>query len=117
MPCIPLGSTTCSSTCPLNLPKHHAQEVLEAQLRVTLDMEAVYQREGDAPLAALHAALEAVDAAAGTAEDAAEGGAAGGGGAEGPAALAAALRGVVWTRSMRRMYTLVDRWVGCDPWR
>jgi hypothetical protein len=32
-------------------------------------------------------------------------------GAEELEALRRALRGVVWTRSMRRMYTLVQRWV------
>jgi midasin len=72
-------------------------------MRVTLDMDAVYAREGTAPLQALELALAAAAAS----------GQGGGGGeeasAEGVGALAAALKGVVWTRSMRRMYTLVDR--------
>jgi midasin len=54
-------------------------------------MEAVYRKEGDAPIAALAAAL----AADGVDED--------------TRCLQRALSGVVWTPSMRRMYTLVDR--------
>lgn len=66
-------------------------------MRVALDMEAVYQREGDQPVVQLRQALEAAEGAAGQ-DPQLEG-------------LRAALTGVVWTRSMRRMFTLVDRWV------
>lgn len=94
------------------------QEVLEAQLRVTLDMEAVYAREGAAPLQALERALAAAAAGRNSSSCSGAPGAAGEeASAEGVAALAAALKGVVWTRSMRRMYTLVDRWVGAGQWR
>jgi midasin len=55
----------------------------------------VYRRDGDEPLRRLQAALDA-----------------GGSGAEG-AALRGALSGVVWTRSMRRMFTLVERCLRC----
>ena len=54
-------------------------------------MEEVYKLEGDAPVQALHAALAATDSS-----DAA-------------AALRSALEGIVWTPSMRRMYTLLSR--------
>lgn len=54
----------------------------------------MYRREGDAPVQQLQQALA-------------------GGSSETPdadvAALRKALKGVVWTRSMRRMYTLVER--------
>jgi multidrug efflux pump subunit AcrA (membrane-fusion protein) len=46
------------------------------------------------------AAAEAAAAAAAAARDEAE-------------AIAAALSGMVWTRSMKRLYTLVDRWACC----
>lgn len=65
-------------------------------VQVTLDIEAVYTREGDAPLTALR---EALAAAAGAADDGGQ-----------LAGLRSALSGVVWTRSMRRMFTLVDRY-------
>ena len=57
-----------------------------------LDMEAVYQREGDAPLRA----LQAGDGAA-----AADG-----------EHTRSTLSGVVWTHSMRRMYTLLKKCAG-----
>ena len=65
-------------------------------LVVQLDMEAVYQREGDAPLRALQAGDGAEGAAApGDARDSEH--------------IRSTLSGVVWTPSMRRMYTLLKR--------
>jgi len=93
-----------------------------------VDLEALFAREGDAPVRQLQAALQgkgphhssaAPDGAnscahpAGMGSDATTGAEAAGsqGGCSGEEleALKQALRGVVWTRSMRRMYTLVDR--------
>ncbi|KAG2499138.1 hypothetical protein HYH03_002721 [Edaphochlamys debaryana] len=80
--------------------------VVEKVMNVKVDLDAVYAAEGDAPLRALEGALAEATAAEanGTA-----GPAHGAGGAEAAGALQGALRGVVWTRSMRRMYTLVER--------
>ena len=74
-------------------------------------MEEVYVREGDAPLRRLEAAyaeqqqqLESAPSSALSASSAAV--------AASPdpsEAIQAALKGVVWTRSMRRLYTLLDR--------
>ncbi len=56
-----------------------------------LDIPALYQSEGEAPMQRLAAAL-------------------GGAPSQGTeAASLQALSGIVWTPSMRRMYTLVDR--------
>ena len=61
------------------------------QCAAQLDIAALYQSEGEAPVQRLAAALE-------------------GGPADGTAgASLQALSGIVWTPSMRRMYTLVDR--------
>lgn len=69
-------------------------DVLQACLRgAKLDMSALYAREGGAPMEALSAVLSSR-----TSEEL--------GGAE-------ALRGVVWTDSMRRMYTLLERCWRC----
>ncbi len=68
---------------------------------VQVDVEDVFAREGAAPyerLAQLLAQHNDAPASNGAAE-----------GAEDAAALRNALAGVAWTRSMRRMYTLVDR--------
>ena len=59
-------------------------------------MEEVYTREGDAPLRRLAAACELPAASLSSASAPSE-------------AIQAALKGVVWTRSMRRLYTLLDR--------
>ncbi|KAL0049173.1 hypothetical protein WJX82_008148 [Trebouxia sp. C0006] len=69
---------------------HH---VLEKQMKVQLDLEGLYDREGSAPLQHLQAALtdEKKKASAHASGD--------------------SLTGVVWTPSMRRMYTLLDRCV------
>ncbi|GAB4814206.1 hypothetical protein N2152v2_001252 [Parachlorella kessleri] len=117
------------------------QEVLEKALRVKLDMDAVYGRDGGAPLRQLHAALAAAEAQAHasagadqaqqavpsgdarqgaavgsaevqTADGASKGGSSGGGGGSSVAdvaALQSALGGVVWTKSMSRMYSLLER--------
>lgn len=90
-----------------------------------VDLEAVFVREGDAPVRQLQAALSdtsnaiAVNAqdssnAVNAHETCSNGGnvsasSAVGCSGEELAALQQALQGVVWTRSMRRMYTLVDR--------
>jgi hypothetical protein len=60
---------------------------------VQIDSQELYQREGGAPQLRLQEALrlKAQDTDAHT------------------LALQAALSGIVWTASMRRMYTLVDR--------
>jgi midasin len=71
-----------------------------------IDLEAVFQREGEAPYQRLQQLLAGssdpdactAEALQMTPEDAEE-----------LEALRRALRGVVWTRSMRRMYTLVQR--------
>ncbi len=73
-----------------------------------VDLEAVFAEEGDAPVRALAAALAAGEPAADGAATATAGGS-GHNEGEDAAALHSALRGVVWTRSMRRMYTLVER--------
>jgi len=84
----------------------------------------VFTREGDAPVRQLQSALQQQALANGSSSTGSSGGGGGGGaggstgeedGAEGLAALQQALRGVVWTRSMRRMYTLVDRCVRSGP--
>eukprot|EP00798_Chlamydomonas_sp_ICE-L_P024873 gene24873-10534_t len=67
-------------------------------LQTVMNVQDVYRREGDAPVNKLSAAL-ASDAAPGSDQsDSAD-----------LEAMKGALRGVVWTRSMRRLYTLVDR--------
>jgi midasin len=84
----------------LRSPEEYAvvRQALESTMKVKLDMDALYDQEGDAPLQRLREALAA-----------AESGAAGGAEAEQAAAIRGALGGVVWTRSMRRLYALVDR--------
>ena len=64
-----------------------------------VDMEEVYIREGDAPLRRLAQACELQqqqEQQSSSSSSSSE-------------ALRAALNGVVWTRSMRRLYTLLDR--------
>lgn len=61
-------------------------------------MAALYQSEGEAPVQRLAAALGNSSYSAGDNE---------------AAASLQALSGIVWTPSMRRMYTLVDRCVAC----
>lgn len=77
----------------LRTPEDRAivRQVLEMQMKVQLDMEGLYEREGSAPLQHLQAALtdEKKKASAHASGD--------------------SLTGVVWTSSMRRMYTLLDR--------
>ena len=73
-----------------------------------LDIPALYRREGDAPVRALQAALAA------SAEPGADANGISTEPAEGAppadaAALRSALGGLVWTPSLRRMYTLLDR--------
>ena len=63
-------------------------------------MEAVYKREGDAPIKALQAG------------DAPEGAFAPNAGGDG-AHIQSTLSGIVWTPSMRRMYTLLKRCAAC----
>ena len=63
-----------------------------------MDMPALYQREGQAPFEALQRAIDQGPAA--TLEE---------------AAARNAVSGIVWTPSMRRMYTLLDRWVSWAP--
>ncbi|GIL43445.1 hypothetical protein Vafri_916, partial [Volvox africanus] len=79
--------------------------VLEKVMNVKVNLELVFSSEGDAPLRALEAALQEQqqeqDAKATVAGVPDTVGA--------TAALQTALKGVVWTRSMRRMYTLVER--------
>ena len=60
-------------------------------MSVQLDMAALYQSEGDVPVQHLAAAISEANAH----------------GRE--ATSLQALAGIVWTPSMRRMYTLVDR--------
>ncbi|KAL0028971.1 hypothetical protein WJX77_009058 [Trebouxia sp. C0004] len=69
------------------------RQVLEKQMKVQLDMEGLYEREGSVPSQHLQAALtdEKKKASAHASGD--------------------SLTGVVWTPSMRRMYTLLDRCV------
>lgn len=79
-----------------------------------LDIPALYRREGDAPVRALEAALAAASAAQPFPEAEDNGWvAANGSSSAGPAtdagALQSALGGIVWTPSLRRMYTLLDR--------
>lgn len=63
--------------------------------------------EGDAPIRALQAALQQQpEGQEGQEGQQGQGTTSG----ETREVLQAALRGVVWTRSMRRMYTLVERW-------
>lgn len=84
-------------------------------MNVSLDIESVFAREGDAPLRQLQAALglstgspsDAMAASDSTAPAAHEVLMS----AEELEALRKSLRGVVWTRSMRRMYTLAERCV------
>ena len=77
----------------LRTPEDRAivRHVLEKQMKVQLDLEGLYDREGSAPLQHLQAALtdEKKKASAHASGD--------------------SLTGVVWTPSMRRMYTLLDR--------
>ena len=77
----------------LRTPEDRAivRQVLEKQMKVQLDLEGLYDREGSAPLQHLQAALtdEKKKASAHASGD--------------------SLTGVVWTPSMRRMYTLLDR--------
>ena len=60
---------------------------------VQLDMEGLYEREDSAPLQHLQSALTDEKKKAGA------------------HASGDSLAGVVWTPSMRRMYTLLDRWL------
>lgn len=66
-------------------------------LCVQLDMDGLYEREGSAPIQHLHSALTDEKKKAGA------------------HASGDSLMGVVWTPSMRRMYTLLDRWVTYTP--
>eukprot|EP00884_Botryococcus_braunii_P010443 jgi/Botrbrau1/193/Bobra.0022s0173.1 len=68
--------------------------VLETELKVKLDVEGLYEREGEVPVELLRKRLRE---------------ACGPGGDPSALAAAASLSGIVWTRSMRRMYTLLDR--------
>ncbi len=77
---------------------HTGLDVERLHVGSQLDMEAVYQREGDAPLRALQAGHTADGAAAPDAGEDSE-------------HIRSTLSGVVWTPSMRRMYTLVKK---CD---
>ena len=61
-----------------------------------LDMSSLYTREGEGPMQQLQQRLGELSAA-GTAASAA-------------GAHYAAVRGIVWTPSLRRMYTLLDRY-------
>ena len=96
----------------------------------------MYRREASIPQQRLQEALAQAQAAAAEATTAAAA-AGGGGGLEQSSkaaaaasaraaaaameaeAIQAALSGIVWTRSMQRLYVLVDRWVGgggCWAW-
>ncbi|MEW5309894.1 MAG: hypothetical protein WDW38_001740 [Sanguina aurantia] len=99
--------------------------VLEKSLNVKMDMEAVYQQSADAPAAALAAITlsggapapatasapsaaddtQDVDMTCGPSSAAAAAAAA----ALGAYSVPSVLSGMVWTRSMQRMFTLVDR--------
>ncbi|KAK9849644.1 hypothetical protein WJX84_000969, partial [Apatococcus fuscideae] len=75
------------------------QQALEATWRVKLDMPDLYQREGQQPFEALQTQLgQGTDLAP---EE---------------AAIQKSMSGIVWTPSMRRMYTLLDRcWKHLEP--
>ncbi|GIL72552.1 hypothetical protein Vretifemale_2898, partial [Volvox reticuliferus] len=79
--------------------------ILEKVMNVKVDLEAVFSSEGDAPIRALQAALQEQQQE----QDAMATDAVGADTVCAKAALQTALKGVVWTRSMRRMYTLVER--------
>ncbi|KAG1662050.1 hypothetical protein FOA52_005297, partial [Chlamydomonas sp. UWO 241] len=89
-------------------------DVLARVMKVQVDMESIYTREGDAPLRRLKAALSHTAPATpgrSTDDSAPSSSAAAAPVTDGPvSAIQAALQGVVWTRSMRRLYTLLD---GC----
>jgi midasin len=68
-------------------------------LHVQLDMRALYQSEGDAHQQRLRNALQAQQTQQAQHDES----------ALSPPSQSAALAGIVWTPSMRRMYTLVDR--------
>lgn len=70
------------------------QEVLEKVLKVSIDMEELYRREGQEPVDRLRSLLDQGSSSGDDPER---------------EALAASLRGIVWTRSMARVFTLVDR--------
>lgn len=79
-----------------------------------LDIPALYRREGDAPVRALEAALAAASVAQPPPEAESNGCAVASGSslarpATDAGALQSALGGIVWTPSLRRMYTLLDR--------
>lgn len=101
-------------------------EVLQQQLKVKLDMEEVYRREASRPQQRLQEALAAAQAAAADADAAVAAAAANSGDAAAAAAARAArataaaaaaeaaaiqqaLSSIVWTRSLQRLYVLVDR--------
>ncbi|KAL3144109.1 hypothetical protein ABBQ32_003899 [Trebouxia sp. C0010 RCD-2024] len=69
------------------------RHVLERQMKVQLDMDGLYEREGSAPVQHLQSALKDEKKKAGA------------------HASGDSLVGVVWTPSMRRMFTLLDRCV------
>ena len=71
-------------------------------------MDDMFAREGDAPLRRLAAALEQQQQQQ-QPQQLQEAGAGSEAVSETVAALQSALKGVVWTRSMRRLYTLLDR--------
>ena len=83
-----------------------------------LDIPALYRHEGDAPVRALQAALAAAVAPnpnptePGANANGISAEPAGGAPPADAAALRSALGGLVWTPSLRRMYTLLDR---CRP--
>lgn len=76
------------------------REVLEKVLKARVDPEDLYRREGEAPFLRLRDQLLREEAAArqeGRVLD------------DSVSSLAASLRGLVWTRSLSRLFTLVDR--------
>ncbi|GMH33343.1 hypothetical protein BSKO_01177 [Bryopsis sp. KO-2023] len=69
--------------------KATVKEVLEKIMRVKLDIDGLYEREGDVPMGRLRAALTKELGAGAQVND--------------------ALKGIVWTHSMKRMFALLDR--------
>ena len=69
----------------------HSSGLTSVQCAAQLDILALYQSEGEAPVQRLAAALEGAPSQSSA------------------TASLQALSGIVWTPSMRRMYTLVDR--------
>lgn len=68
-------------------------QVLQKVMKTIFDPEAVFESEGSAPFERLQATLAGVDDAALGDQQAA----------------ATSLRGVVWTKALKRMYCLVNR--------